>query len=281
MVDSVASMHMFSKKDLNSAELETMRTSRSPTTVMTANGEVQTKEEATVYVKELDLFLTFMPLEGTPAVLSLGKLCEDHGYTYHWTSGQKPHLTKNGKRIDCSISNCVPFAVDGLSTSSYTTPTPTSSSSSSQDSVFYVNRYTENPVLERSGSTSEEQRGNLQNKPTETENKNKNEKREEVQSHLLHDLPDWLQEFRENLVDERSPTEPLGNPAPKDRDTASSSHELPMESRAKVEPGSGKHSVCTHFPKDPNCDICLKNKNNEGFLQKTCWYSRAQSGKFG
>ena len=36
-----------------------------------------------------------------------------------------------------------------------------------------------------------------------------------------------------------------------------------MESRAKVEPGSGKHSVHTHFPKDPNCDICLKTKPNE------------------
>ena len=48
VVDSGASMHMVSKKDLNSAELETMRTSRSPTTVMTANGEVQTREEATV-----------------------------------------------------------------------------------------------------------------------------------------------------------------------------------------------------------------------------------------
>ena len=33
-----------------------------------------------------------------------------------------------------------------------------------------------------------------------------------------------------------------------------------MESRAKLEPGSGKHSVYTHFPKDPNCDICLKTK---------------------
>ena len=41
-------MHMISKKDLNSAELETVTTSRSPTTVITANGEVQTNEEATV-----------------------------------------------------------------------------------------------------------------------------------------------------------------------------------------------------------------------------------------
>ena len=36
--------------------------------------------------------------------------------------------------------------------------------------------------------------------------------------------------------------------------------ELPMEPRAKVESGSGKHSVYTHFPKGPNCDICLKTK---------------------
>ena len=51
-----------------------MRTSRSPTTVVTANGEVLTKEEATVYVREHDFFVTVMLLEETPAVLSLGKL---------------------------------------------------------------------------------------------------------------------------------------------------------------------------------------------------------------
>ena len=111
--------------------------------------------------------MTVMLLEETPAVLSLGKLCEDHGYTYHWTSGQNPHLTKKGKIIDCNISNYVPFVVPGLSTSSSTTPTPTSSSSS-QDSVFDESRYTENPVPERSGSMGEELRGNLQHKPAET-----------------------------------------------------------------------------------------------------------------
>ena len=71
VVDSGASMHMISKKDLNDAELETAKTSRSPTTVITANGEVQTHEEATVKVKEFDIFLTMKVLENTPAVLSL------------------------------------------------------------------------------------------------------------------------------------------------------------------------------------------------------------------
>ena len=70
VVGSGASMHMVSRKDLNSAELETVRTSKkSPTTVVTANGEVLTKEEATVYVRESDLFVTGMLLEDTPAVL--------------------------------------------------------------------------------------------------------------------------------------------------------------------------------------------------------------------
>ena len=64
---------MVSKKDLNSAEVET-RTSRSPTTVMTAQGEVQSREEATVYVKQMDLFVKVMLLEETLAVLSRSTL---------------------------------------------------------------------------------------------------------------------------------------------------------------------------------------------------------------
>ena len=58
MVDFGASMHMRSRKELNSAELETVRVSRCPTAVITANGEVQTHEEATVHVRELDMFMT-------------------------------------------------------------------------------------------------------------------------------------------------------------------------------------------------------------------------------
>ena len=80
VVDSGASMHMISKKDLSDAEMDTLTNSCSPTRVITANGEVQTHEEATVYVKELDIFLTMKVLEDSPAVLSLGKLCDENGY---------------------------------------------------------------------------------------------------------------------------------------------------------------------------------------------------------
>ena len=100
-------MHMISKKDLSDAEMDTLTKSCSLTIVKTANGEVQTHEEATVYVKELDIFLTMKVRENTPAVLSLAKLCDENGYSYEWINGQKTHLTKNGIRIQCNTENLV------------------------------------------------------------------------------------------------------------------------------------------------------------------------------
>ena len=57
-------MHMISKKDLSDAEMDTLTKSCSPTIVITANGEVQKREEATVYVKEMDIFLTMKSPRG-------------------------------------------------------------------------------------------------------------------------------------------------------------------------------------------------------------------------
>ena len=134
VVESGASMHMISKKDLNSAELETVTTLRSPAMVITANGEVQTHQEATVYVQGLDIFLTMKVLEDTPAVLSLGKPCDEHGYSYERITGQKPHLIKNGIRIQCNTENLVPVVVLGLSAgSSSRLPSSTSMTPSGQE----------------------------------------------------------------------------------------------------------------------------------------------------
>ena len=93
-------MHMVSKKDIDEAELEIVRMSKNPTM-------------ATENVRELDLFVTVMLLQNTPPVLSLGKLCEEFWYSYHWTTGQKPHLIKKGKNIHCDTSNHVALVVPG------------------------------------------------------------------------------------------------------------------------------------------------------------------------
>ena len=45
-----------------------------------------------MYIKGLGVFLTVKVLENTSAVLSLGKVCDENGYSYEWINGQKPHL---------------------------------------------------------------------------------------------------------------------------------------------------------------------------------------------
>ena len=64
--------------------------------MVTANGEVQTIEEVQVYVHDIELIVTVQILDDTPAVLSQGKLCEEHGQTYEWTSSQKTTVDQTG-----------------------------------------------------------------------------------------------------------------------------------------------------------------------------------------
>ena len=51
-----------------------------------------------MFVYDLNQFVTVQLLEEMPAVLSLGKLCKDHGYSYEWVNGQEPRLTQTWKK---------------------------------------------------------------------------------------------------------------------------------------------------------------------------------------
>ena len=144
---STPSMHMMSKKYWSDAEMDTLTKSCSPTIVISANGEVQTHEEATVYVKELDMFLTVKVLENTPAVLSLGKLCSEHGYSYEWVTCQKPHLTTDGSVITCETDNSVPIVVPGLSSSSSSSSSSTSKSKDQSNSIPVKSGTSSDPLM--------------------------------------------------------------------------------------------------------------------------------------
>ena len=202
-------MHMISKKDLNSGEMDTLTKSCSPTIVITANGEVQTHEEATVYVKELDIFLTMKVLENTPAVLSLGKLCDENGYSYEWINGQKPHLIKNGIRIMCNTEKFVPIVVPGLSSSSSwsssTTKTPLkqeSHSSSSSSSSSSLPTVSEIQIRERKDGINNDTSPVQVSASVDDRSGQPDETTIERGNPLNSEIPEWLQEFREILVDD-------------------------------------------------------------------------------
>ena len=89
-------------------------------------------------------------------------------------------------------------------------------------------------------------------KPAKNPNPNKEETTIERRDPLFAEIPEWLQEFRENLVDDR---------VSEHRDSyASSSHEVSLEPTSKKSEDLGKHSVYTHFPEDRNCEICQRTK---------------------
>ena len=221
---------------------------------------MQTHEAAIVYVKELDIFLTMKVLENTPAVLSLGKLCDENGYSYEWINGQKPHLIKNGIRIICNTENFVPIVVPGLSSSSSgsssTSRTPmkqesrsSSSSSSSSSSPTVVSPVpVSNSVDDRSGQPDETQA----NKTPKTNKKETTIERGDPLCSDHSEIPEWLQEFKEILVDDEIPLQGGSH--------ASSSHEASLEPTTKRREDLGKHNVHTHFPKDRNCEICKRTK---------------------
>ena len=226
-----------------------------------------------MYVKELEIFLTMKVLDNTPAVLSLGKLCDENGYSYEWINGQKPHLIKDGIRIICNAENFVPIVVPGLSAnsssgSSSTLRTPmkqeshSSSSSSSSPSSPTVGdlsvREREDvtnsdispvPVSEFVDDTTGEPVEIQANKIPKT---NKKETTIERGNPCDSKIPEWLQEFREILVDDEIPVQGDSH--------ASSSHEVSSEPTTKRREDLCKHSVKTHFPKDRNCEICKRTK---------------------
>ena len=267
-------MHMISKKDLNDAEMDTLTKSCSPTIVITAHGEVQTHEEANCVCQRIGFFLTMKVLDNTPAVLSLGKLCDENGYSHEWINGHKPHLIKDGIRIICNTENFVLIVVPGLSSSSSAssstlrTPMKQESHSSSSSSSPSSPTVGDLSVREREDVTNSdispvpvsELVDDGSGRPDETQ-ANKNIKPNKKETTIERgdpscsddsEIPEWLQEFRENLVDDEIPLQGGSH--------ASSSHEVSSEPTTKRREDLGKHNVHTHFPKDRNCEICKRTK---------------------
>ena len=164
-------------------------------------------------------------------------------------------LTKQGKNFFCKTDNFVPLVVPGLSSRSVTS---SSSTSPPQDSSSTSSR----PAPERSDEPAP---GNWRETNPIIQNQNKKWNGKRDSDDRLRDLPEWLEEFTDNLED----TEMLV--------PAHSSHDSDSERPAKV--ASRKHRIHTHFPKDRNFDVCLRTKNDKGSLQKTHWRSSTSSGK--
>ena len=206
--------------------------------VLTVNGEVHTNDEAQVYVHDLDLFVTVQSLEETvAAVLSLGKLCEDHGYSYEWVNGQKPRWTKEGKTINCMQNGQL------------------RTSCCSRDYPPVLGAYRRQHRHRRTCLQQVQPKSEVTNHlhesgadhPQKHKTKIKRGMTVEMRTTRLRDLPDWLEESTDNLEDRSACTR---------TQFSGLRFGTSYESGIKI-----KEAVfCTHVPKDRNCEVCLQTK---------------------
>ena len=283
VVDSGASMHMISKKDLSDVEMDTLTKSCSLTIVINANGEVQTHEEAIVYVKELDLFLTMKVLDNTSAVLSLGKLCDENGYSYEWINGQKPHLIKktglgySATRRTSFLSWFQAYQVRLLDLHQFQghlRDRRVIPHHLLQPHLLHLHELKfrlENEKIKLRVTSlqctchlrlTKDRRDPMLTKRTKLQKPFKKET--ERTGRLVVEGTErlkWLQEFREDLVHDEFPEHGDSH--------TSSSHDVSSEPIFKRREDLVKHSVSTRYPKDRNCEICKKDQNCKGPAQKT------------
>ena len=152
------------------------------------------------------------------------------------------------------------LSVNSGSSSSSTTPSPeslgpqaplasgnTAAANSSSDSV-----------LGRSDETSS---GKLGQESWENDKKDKNDP--------LAEMPFWLQEFTDYMI----PTEV---PAP-----AHISQDSDSQHSTNVATKSRKHRIFTHFPKDRNCDVCLRNNITKASCRSRTGEALPRAEKFG
>ena len=121
------------------------------------------------------------------------------------------------------------------------------------------------PVLERSDEMAS--RKLLRSPKTQNQNKKRDDRTNS--DDRVADLPEWLEKFEENLVDTELPA------------SAHSSRESDLEHPTEVATKSRKHSIHTHFPKDRNCDVCLRTKMTRGLCRGRTGEALPRAEKFG
>ena len=107
LMDSGSTFHLLSADDLPDDSLiekcDAVRLS-------TASGQVTVSEQTEVYLKPFKGPTTHLVMKEAPAVLSVGRLCMDQGFSFHWERKKTPYLkASSGDKIDLVVCDYVPY----------------------------------------------------------------------------------------------------------------------------------------------------------------------------
>ena len=102
--------------------------------------------------------------------------------------------------------------------------------------------------------------------------KTKNEDIERTRRSPLRDLPEWLEEFSDNSVDEK---------ASATGEAPASIFREPLHQGRSIKVVSDKHRIFIHSPKDRNCRVCKKTESTRAPCRKRTGNQVRRAEKFG
>ena len=97
IADSGASYHLVDAASLTEQERANKKKLEVPILLNSANGEVWAEWYTEIYVPQLGITVEALVLDDTQDVLAIGKLVNQHGFSYYWDPGTDPILVKKGE----------------------------------------------------------------------------------------------------------------------------------------------------------------------------------------
>ena len=248
IIDTGASHHAIAKNELTSREKSTIRQTDKTLILETGNGEVAYDQECDIFVQSLKCPVTALVApKGTPSVLSVGKLIEDKGIIFQWRKGGGPKIVLPcGTERECTESNQVPYLAvqsrtkKGIRLVPHLLGTATGAAESGA-------------TTSSTASSSASETGGVPKVST-------------TQVGAEKPLA---------TADAEAPPPPDPHPEAKER---SGKKKIPVKkkvSKSKTKPfgrttPGNLHNPFTHFPKDPNCEVCQKAKAMKAYKSRKC-----------
>jgi hypothetical protein len=110
LADTGCPADLIGLNDMTVGDVERIEAAAEPICFSTANGPVWAG--STLPLQGVSLLEEINPyvMEQTPAVLSIGRRCMLHGYSFHWPASKSPYFVKpDGEKIVCDVHSYVPY----------------------------------------------------------------------------------------------------------------------------------------------------------------------------
>ena len=141
LAETVCGYDLVAKKHVHHV-VDRIKTAENSILFNTANGNTDATDDVLLRVDELDEDIEPYVLESTPAVLSVGRRCQEYGYQFHWPAfSSKPYfVTPKGKKIELTVQDHVPYLKTKLAK-----PAMTATSCAEIRGIISVNRAEQHP----------------------------------------------------------------------------------------------------------------------------------------